>query len=306
MFQNLGIKTLCLLVASLLWLQAAATTEVEEILQLPVEVTGLGDSLTVIRGELPASISVRLRGNRLQLLAADLFQHETGRVELDLAGLGAGHHRYDVSVLDVSGPGTPLDVVPGVTLDIDIERRITRQVPVELLVQGELPAGVVFVTDLDVAPATVQITGPESVVTTVVSVSSGPFDLSGRRASFSELVALVAPGEEIQLRPVEVQVSAGIEPVGERTFDGVPLTVLRGQNDRMRIELVPPSARVVVTGARSVLDALAVEEIGVVVTIEPGIEGVSEVEGEAVVPDGVLSARVEPPSFQVLAEVERR
>jgi YbbR domain-containing protein len=107
------------------------------------------------------------------------------------------------------------------------------------------------------------------------------------------------------LRPVEVEVSAGIEPVEERIFEMVPLTVLREDN-RMRIELVPPQARVVVTGARSVLDALSAADINVLVTIPEGVEGVSEVEAEAVVPDGVLTARVEPQTFQVLAEVDRR
>lgn len=305
MFQNLGIKILCLLIALLLWLQAAATTEVEEIVELPVAVAGLADSLTVVRGELPSSISVRVRGNRLQLMAADLFRHDTGRVQLDLAGLGPGHHRYDVSVLDVSGPGTPLDVVPGVSLDVHVQRLVTRRVPVDLVVEGGLPEGVVFVTDLDVAPATVAVTGAESLVEPVSSVSSKPLNLSGRRASFSERIGLVAPGADLELRPVEVEVSAGIEAVGERVFDGVPPTVLREENDRTRIELVPPLARVVVTGAQSVLDALTVEDISVIVTIEPGLDGVSEVDAEAVVPDDVISARVEPPTFQVLAGVER-
>ena len=57
MFQNLGIKSLCLIIASLLWLQAAATTDVEEILRLPVRVVGLTDSLTVVGSRLPDTIS---------------------------------------------------------------------------------------------------------------------------------------------------------------------------------------------------------------------------------------------------------
>jgi YbbR domain-containing protein len=85
----------------------------------------------------------------------------------------------------------------------------------------------------------------------------------------------------------------------------VPLTVLR-EDDQMRIKLVPAQARVVVVGARSVLDALSVDEISVLVTIPGGVEGVSEVSAEAVVPDGVLLARVEPQTFQVVAEVDRR
>jgi len=304
-FQNIGIKTLCLLIASLLWLQAAATTEVEEIRRLPVEVHGLSDSLSVILSRLPGSISVRIRGSRLQLLSADLFSGERGKVGLDLVGYSPGHHRYDVSVLDVDAPGTPLNIVPEVSLDIHVERRVTRRVPVQLVSSGRLPGGVVFVTDLAVAPATVELVGPESLVVGVEHVTSVSFALDGRRESFSERVQLESPGDELLLRPVEVEVSAGIEPIEERIFEMVPLTVLREDN-RMRIELVPPQARVVVTGARSVLDALSAADINVLVTIPEGVEGVSEVEPEAVVPDGVLTARVEPQAFQVLAEVDRR
>ena len=43
--------------------------------------------------------------------------------------------------------------------------------------------------------------------------------------------------------------------VEERLFEGVPLTVLR-EDDRVRIELSPPQARVIVTGARSYLASL--------------------------------------------------
>ena len=305
MFQNLGIKTLCLLIASLLWLQAAATTEVEEIRRLPVDVYGLGDSLTVTLSRLPASISVRIRGSRLQLLSADLFSRERGKVGLDLAGFTAGHHRYDVSVLDVRAPGTALDIVPEVSLDIHVEALVTRRVPVQLVRSGQLPDGVVFVTDLDVAPATVELVGPESLVVAVEQVSSVPFVLDNRLESFSERVQLESPGDELSLRPVEVEVSAGIEPVEERVFESVPLTVLREDN-RMRVELVPSQARVVVTGARSVLDALGAADISVLVTIPEGVEGVSEVEAEAVLPDGLLTARVEPRVFQVLAEADQR
>lgn len=305
MFQNLGIKTLCLLIALLLWLQAAATTEVEGIRRLPVEISGLSDSLTVIASRLPASISVRIRGSRLQILSADLFDQERGKVDLDLVGYTPGHHRYDVSVLDVDAPGTPLDIVPEVSLDVHVERRVTRRVPVQLVTSGELPEGVVFVTELDVAPAMVELLGPESLVVPIEHVSSQAFVLDNRRDSFSERIQLEPPGLELVLRPVEVEISAGIEPIEERVFELVPLTVLR-EDDRMRIELVPPQARVVVVGARSVLDALSAAEISVLVTIPVGVEGVSEVDAEAVVPDGVLSARVEPQTFQVVAEAERR
>ena len=304
MFHNLGIKSLCLLIALLLWLQAAATTDVEEILRLPVRVTGLTDSLTVIGSQLPGTISVRVRGNRLQLLSADFFENRRGRVDLDLTGQGPGHHRYDVSVLDVQAPGTPLDIVPGVSLDIHVERLVTKEVPVELTTGGLLPDGFVFVTELEITPITAQLTGPQSLVEGVAAISTTEFPLGGRRESFSELVPLDSPGEELGLRPIEVEISGGIEPVEERMFDGVPLTVLR-EDDRVRIELVPPQARVIVTGPRSFLENLRAEEISAVVTIPEGVEGVTEVEAEPVVPDGVLSARVEPATFQVLAEVNR-
>jgi YbbR domain-containing protein len=303
-FKNLGIKILCLLIALLLWFQAAATTDVVEIQRLPVRLSGLTDSLTVIHSRLPESISVRLRGNRLQLLSADFLESQRGFVELDLEGMGPGHHRYDVSVLDVNGPGTPLDVVPEASLDIHVERLVTRQVPVELTSQGALPDGFVFVTDLSVSPSTVEVSGPESLVSGVASVVSARFSLGGRRESFTDRVQLLPPGNELGLRPIEVEVSGGIEPVEERLFEAVPLTVLR-EDDRVRIDLSPPQARVIVTGARSVLEALRPEEISVVVTIPVGVEGVTEVEAEAVVPDALMSARVEPATFQVLAEVDR-
>ena len=67
---------------------ARTEADLEEIQRLPVRLSGLTDSLTVITSRLPESISVRVRGNRLQLLTADLLESQRGYVSLDLARLG--------------------------------------------------------------------------------------------------------------------------------------------------------------------------------------------------------------------------
>ena len=301
MFENLGVKLACLFIALLLWVQVASNVEVEQMVRLPLRVEGLADSLAIHEDELPATVSVRIRGSRLQLLLADIVSRELGRVTLDLTGLGPGRHRYDVSVLDVRVNATALEVVPPVSLDLQVLRKVQRLVPVRLVTEGELPEGFVLAGRAESIPSRVEVSGPEDRVETVESVRTRAVRLGRRRASFRERVPLVPPGPGLALHPVEVDVEIGVDAVIERRFEDVPVTVL-SDLPAPWITVVPTSAAVVVRGARSVVEALAVEEVSVLLPIDETIRGVAQVAAQVAVPDGIVSFSVEPATFQVIVD----
>jgi YbbR domain-containing protein len=284
-----------------LWVQVASDTDIEEMARLPLRIEGLADSLSVAESTLPDNVSVRIRGSRLQLLLADLVQRELGRVTLDMNGLGPGRHRYDVSVLDVRVNATPVEVVPAVALDIVVERRVRKMVPVRMRTEGELPDGYTRVGREEISPARVEVTGPESEIQSVEEIATLPVRLGRRRASFQEQVALVVPDPDLAVRPVEVEIAVGIDELIERDFTEVPVTILSGLDGEWTT-VEPTSARVRVRGAASVVRALRAEEVSVVVPIDDGIRGVAQVAAQVAVPDGVLGFTVEPATFQVIVD----
>lgn len=301
MFDRVGVKIICVVVALLLWIQVASTVTVEKLVRLPLTVVGLPDSLAVRRSALPDEIGVRLRGTRLQLLLSDVVSRDLGHVQLDLTGQGVGRHTYELSVLDAVVNATALEIVPATTLVIDIQEWVQSDVPVHLSMVGELSDGLALATNPEITPATVKVSGPRSLVEGLHEVRTADLDLRRHRESFQEVLKLIDPSEDLTIRPVEVQVSIGIDEIVERQFREVPVTVL-SDLDASRIHLEPTHAQVHVRGAAAAVNALAAEDVEVVLHIDATAIGVSEVGAQVILPDGPLSASLEPNTFQVVVD----
>lgn len=301
MFDHLGVKLVCLLVATLLWVQVASNEEIDDVVRLPLQIAGLPDSLTVQRSVLPETVGVRVKGNRLSVLLSDLVQRDLGRVELDLSDRGPGRHAYEVTVLDVNVNATPIEIVPATTLEIPVERLLRRMVPVRLVTEGKLPDDYSLAGRPEITPERVEVTGPESIVAALEQIPTVPVRLARRRESFTERVSLAPAQGDLRLLPVEVEVAVGIDAIVERVFENIPVTVWSDLASE-RIHLEPTIARVRVVGAAGVVGSMGPEEISVLVHIEAGVSGVAQIPGQVVVPDGVASSSLEPVSFQVIVD----
>jgi YbbR domain-containing protein len=111
----------------------------------------------------------------------------------------------------------------------------------------------------------------------------------------------VSPDPDVQIRPVEVEVSVGVDQIVERQFREIPVTVL-SDIDPSRVHLDPTHATVIVRGAAANVQQLAPEDVSVVLHIDASEIGVSEVSGQVLLPDGLLSSILEPASFQVVVD----
>ena len=61
-FRHLGLKTVALALATLLWLSVAGEHIVERIMRVPLEFRNIPSELEVV-GDPPATVDVRLRGS---------------------------------------------------------------------------------------------------------------------------------------------------------------------------------------------------------------------------------------------------
>ena len=303
MFQNLGVKLLCLLVAILLWAQAASEDYQERDVALPLDVVGLADSLAVSRSRLPERVNVRLRENRLSLLLSDVWRSDLGTVRLDLSGVQTGRSRISLIPRDVDTEAAALAILSPTAVDVRVQPRVSRAVVVDLRTEGSIPEGYAASGVEEITPESVTVEGPQDLVEAVESVATEPVPLDRRRASFRETVPLVAPDPDVVLRPREVLVSIGVEEVVERVFEEVVVTVFAdddGAPEHVRLD--PTSVRVTVVGAAGIVSDLRPEDISVRVPIGEDLRGVAEVPVEVVALDGIIRTAVDPRSIQVLVD----
>jgi len=83
---NLSLKIVSVVMASLLWLYVMAGKDIEKRVQVPVILKNLDDSLTII-DKPPVSIDIELRGNRLSMLT---MSKDSIKLILDMEGVKEG------------------------------------------------------------------------------------------------------------------------------------------------------------------------------------------------------------------------
>jgi YbbR domain-containing protein len=146
-------------------------------------------------------------------------------VQVDLRDWQPGPANVNLSAENVRlPPGLRVDRIRPNTLRLELDREVTRSLPVEVQVVGE-PAAGARIGDLTVWPAQVSVTGPETQIKTLDSAPTAPVGLDGHALDFEEIVAIVLPDilavSEIQPPRVTVRVPLSLaEPVAAERSDG--------------------------------------------------------------------------------------
>ena len=218
-----------MLLSVLVWgaitLDANPTAETVLREQIQVEAVDLPDNMVRV-DELPrVQIAVQGPKTSLDLLDADSF---VARVRL--TSLGAGIHLVPVEA-EVTDPSVEIQRVTPSELAVRLERRITSQTPVRLVIAGEPTQGFrARQNEISFDPDRITVEGPEPAVKRVafleakvnlagatnnlsVQVAARPVDSAGEEVpgilTASNLVDVVVPIERITTRksvPIRLQV----------------------------------------------------------------------------------------------------
>lgn len=177
LFDNLGLKLTALLLAVGVYLNVYTDRPATLLLSFPVEFTDLPDSLALY-GPAPAVVQAQMRGTGKQLIGMRVREP---RLRISLLGAGTGRFSRALTPADLpmSDDGVTVENLIGPRMiEIDIDERGTRELPVAARVEGVPAAGFEFRGGLHVDPATVTVSGPrraldglDSLVLTTVSVA---------------------------------------------------------------------------------------------------------------------------------------
>jgi len=199
LLRNLGLKLASLLLALLFYAHVVTDQQRESRITVGVSLSGLADTLAVV-GSPPTKVNVKVRGKWKDLIRLELTNTS---LSIDLAGASPGRFQRTISVEDVRERAIPaelsksLDVTEVVdprTIDITIEPKLARTMPVAPRVVGAAPSGYA-IGSAEVEPDTARVEGPASTVAGLDTVYTLPVDITGEREKIQRQVPLdLGPG----------------------------------------------------------------------------------------------------------------
>jgi len=298
---RLGLKLACFVAAVVIWIQVASTTTTVATLQLPLEITNLPESATVAGSEdVPKSVSVRVRGSKLRVLAHSYLNRKVGRVVVDLEGFQPGGRiRYDLGPEDVFTDLDAVAILHNKSLFLDLDRVITRVVPVVVPMTGDLRDDRQLLRPMAVAPDSIVVTGPERFVTTIDSVVTPPVNLAHQDGSAQLELDVTAPSPHVTVQPDKVLVEIALARVESRTLPNIPVVALVDVG-QAEVGISPPVADLMVRGPADSVRSLVPAQIRITVPAGGLAEGIHQLRGEVVLPAWLRLMAVEPEFFTVI------
>lgn len=212
-------------IAVVLWylVTGSQNPEVERVVSTELVVRNLPSDLQVVRA--PTRVAVRLRGPRS--VVTDLTP-QTVVAAVTLTETEPGEYRLPVRVEAPAGVRV-LSVVPE-QVDVVLDAVVQRTIPVQAVLHGNSPQGVVVGTP-EVRPPRVTVRGPRSVVQQVHRAIA-PADLTGLQSTQVQIVRVRVvneAGDELAgliIQPPQVQVRLPVrEAFLTRTVPVVPTIV---------------------------------------------------------------------------------
>lgn len=210
LFDNLGLKLVALLLAVLVYLNVYTDRPASMMTTFRIQVTGLADSLT-LSGPAPAAVQAELRGTGKQLI---LLRVTEPALRLSLSDVKTGRFTRAITAADLPLP-SGIELVSENSLspsqvELQVDRKSSRLLPVTARVDGVPPAGVHWNGDWSAHPAMVRLTGPAQVLAALDSVPLANIGIGGKRDSLRVRVTPVLPDWTTSQPPmVEVVVQLG-------------------------------------------------------------------------------------------------
>lgn len=282
----------------LFWFNRMGAME-QKFFSVPLKAAGAGRVLPA--KEYPETVRVTLRGDADKL---EFITPQDIEAYVDFSGVvSEGWQDLPVHVRRLGNAleADPLEIsVDPVHVRLPFEARESRNVPVEPRFTGSPETGFEKASG-QVSPATVEVSGPRSLVAKVQSVFTEPFSLSGLSADATAAVRLQAPSALIELSSagaVELRLAIR-QAFAKKTFDSVPIALI-GLAPGLKAEGKLPGGTLTITGPKADLDSFSLEEGSLYMDLTSlNKAGSAILPVQASLPPELSVAELEPAELQV-------
>ncbi len=285
---DLGLRIFAVVLAIGLWI-FVNTAERNSFapLTVPISYSSLPAGMVIVNHP-PTVVKIDVTGPRNLL---SLLDAERLTLKIDLRGVASGQSEFKIypAMFNVQRNTAVTSISPD-QLSLDVDRVVTRDVPVHLAVQGKVEPGYT-ITSVDITPPTVTIAGPSRFVTPLTSVSTEPFDLKGLTSDTSRSVDIAAPNPALGFSTGHVDARVNVaEAITDREFRAVDVEV-KDSGFKYRVE--PRQATLTIRGPAVKLAGLAPKGLAYVDAkgVAPGSH---ELPLQVTLPDGMQLVRQSP------------
>ena len=205
-FSNMLPKVLLLLGVCIFW--GLITTRQGQITTVtaPVRLHGVPDDIILLR-TVPEDVTVQIKA--LSSLAPTPSKLDL-TAEIDASKISEGTTAIRVNSTDISAPsGMTVTSVSPSTVRISAEKKVRKNVPVKVMLKGRLPSGYLS-SQIICEPRSVDIEGPASQVSQILSVSTEDIDASRIKRGEEYLRNLQVPEKRVTIlrdTPVTIRLS---------------------------------------------------------------------------------------------------
>jgi YbbR domain-containing protein len=284
---NLGLRILAVVLAVGLWVfvNSAERGSVEQ-LTVPINYSTLPQGMVIVNR--PAtSVKVEITGPRSLL---SLLDPERLTLKIDLRSIAAGQSEFKIypSMFNV-GRNTAVTSISPDSLSLDIDRMVTRDVPVHLAVEDRVAPGYT-ISSVDITPPNVTVVGPSRYVAPLTSVNTEPFDLKGLTSDTNRSVEITPPDPSLGLSTGHVDARVNVtQAITDRQIRSE--VEVKDSDFKYRVE--PKQATLTIRGPALKLAGLAPKGLAYV-DADGLAPGSHELPLQVTVPDGMQLMRQSP------------
>jgi YbbR domain-containing protein len=297
---NLNLKVGSVVVAIFLWLFAKGEQTGDRQFSVPLVLRNVPAGLTTVE-RIPESVDVVISGDNKELVKLR-FWGEPYAI-LDMSEAAADRvFRVSLSAANVVVPRESgvqvVEVRDPKSLDLEVDRRLERKVPVEPIIQGSLADGYYLLDSPATMPDSVTVYGPASVVQSLSSVVTEPLNISGRRVRVESSRRIEFEGPwNLHAVPKEVRVLVDVEGTEVVALEGVPVE-FRHEPGFAAVTVEPMVIELRVAGPAHLAAGLSAGDVTVLIDARGLPRGVHQILPDIRVPDGLVVVSHEPTRFQ--------
>ena len=236
----------------LLWPSAAS---VETEMLIPVIGDNVPSVLFVPDAQLEP-VELRIRGPKS---AIDAFRRLRPQYRLDLSNVIVGINSVPMLQSGVILPkGIEIVAIKPSILTIQVEKKITRNLPVKLAYEGQ-PSYRMVIGRIQLQPERITIQGPENQMSGLEEILTKPLLIDGQAESFKTEVALDLPdGVDIAAPAEPILANISLEPrIVQKELSELAVQAI---NTRHPVRIEPGTIRMTVQGPVSVLETIRLKE----------------------------------------------
>lgn len=270
--KHIALKITAFLFGIALWFYVISLKNFQFEFEAPVILSKLPETLA-IASKPPQTLPITVEGRPFDLIRMRSQLSKAASIIVDLHDIELGSHRVHISSKNYSSPNFPnihyMDSEDKLNfIDLDIDTRIERSVPIKSNVTFSPANGYLITSDPVLSPEGLTVSGARNALMRIIEVPTDSIKYDSLKGPvshtiplrFDQLPAYVAPKDST------IEISIDVQKIATKVFKTIPVHLI-GHYDKNLTSLVPNTVEVEITGGDKVLESITEENLDLFVEI---------------------------------------